>query len=254
MRDYLLFKLAAPLASFGGLAVGERRPSEDRPTKSQIIGLVASALGVPRADEAGQQSLGASLGYAVRVDAAGGLASDYHTAQAAKDPSIRRWERANGPLGTRCDELACDDVKTVLSMREYRTGVVATAVLWLRDGASTTLDVIADKLRHPTFALYLGRKAFPLMLPCRPLVVTASTSVELALADYDLAYPRELLAHLGMRLDRTSWLYLDSDAELSPNAGRRIATRRDVPESRAKWRFGLRDEIVVSLERSEAGS
>ena len=34
-----------PLAS---LAVGERRPTWDRPSKSQMVGLVAAALGIER--------------------------------------------------------------------------------------------------------------------------------------------------------------------------------------------------------------
>src|SRR5262245_9934555 len=80
MPRFLLFTLAAPLASFGTVAVGERRPTWDRPSKSQIIGLVAGALGIERGDEDKQQILAAGLGYAVRVDDPGQLATDYHTA------------------------------------------------------------------------------------------------------------------------------------------------------------------------------
>ena len=57
MTQYLLFTFAAPLASFGAVAVGERRPSWDRPSKSQIIGLVAGCLGIERGEEARQQAL-----------------------------------------------------------------------------------------------------------------------------------------------------------------------------------------------------
>jgi CRISPR system Cascade subunit CasD len=41
---------AAPLASFGAIAVGQCRPSWDRPAKSAALGLVAGALGLDRSD------------------------------------------------------------------------------------------------------------------------------------------------------------------------------------------------------------
>ena len=51
MREHLLFQLYGPLASWGEIAVGEQRPSRDRPTKSAIMGLLAAALGVERDQE-----------------------------------------------------------------------------------------------------------------------------------------------------------------------------------------------------------
>ena len=45
MPRYVVFRLAAPLASFGEVAVGERRPTADRPTRSAVIGLLGAALG-----------------------------------------------------------------------------------------------------------------------------------------------------------------------------------------------------------------
>lgn len=252
MRDYLLFTMAAPMASFGGLAVGERRPSDNRPTKSQIIGLLASALGITRSQEGRQQALTRSLGIAVRVDDPGLSASDYHTAEAAKEPSIRRRARTHGPLATRRDELACDDRKTILSMREYRTGVLAIAVLWLRQGGPATLAEIRDGLRAPAFVLFSGRKSFPLMLPCRPEVHTAAT-VEAGLALYDASRSADLhrfeadwLAGRLPRPSTASVLYADADAALA-GPTERIETRRDEPETRTKWRFSLRDERVLSV-------
>ena len=256
MRDYLLFTLAAPMASFGGLAVGERRPSDNRPTKSQIVGLVASALGITRAEEDRQLALAGSLGFAVRVDDPGLSASDYHTAETAKEPSIRRRARTHGALSTRRDELLCDDRKTILSMREYRTGVLAVVVLWLRQGGPATLDQIRDGLRTPGFVLFSGRKSFPLMLPCRPQVHAAAT-VEAALDCYDDSRSADLRRFesdcLGGRLPRrntAAMLYADADAALA-GATARIETRRDEPETRTKWRFGLRDERVLAAPPTE---
>lgn len=254
MRDYLLLTLAAPMASFGGLAVGERRPSENRPTKSQMVGLIASALGIERAEEDKQRALVASLGYAVRVDDPGLPASDYHTAQAAKDASVNRRRRKYGPLETRRDELACDDIKTVLSIREYRTGVLAVVVLWLRQAGPASLADMRDSLAQPHFALSAGRRSFPLMLPCRPELHSAET-IEDALEAYVKSRKPELKDFeerlLGGRLPRNSarpTLYADVDAALA-TPSTRIDQRRDEPETRAKWGFGLRDERVVNLPR-----
>lgn len=256
MSDYLVFTLAASLASFGGLAVGERRPSGNRPTKSQVIGLIAAALGLPRADEERQRALAASVGYAVRVAEAGLPASDYHTAQRATDVSIRRRAKTHGPLATRRDELDCDDLDTKLSMREYRTGILATVVVWLRQPGPATLAEMRDRLQHPVFVLFAGRKAFPLMLPCRPHVITADT-VDAALDSYDAGRSEGLCSfnerYLTDRLPRRTSnpvLYADADAALDHET-QRIESRRDQPETRAKWGFGLRDERVVHLPTKE---
>lgn len=256
MMEFLVFTLAAPMASFGGLAVGERRPSGDHPTKSQVVGFVAAALGIPRADEQAQHALAASLGYAVRVDDPGLPASDYHTAQAATDVSLRRRAKSHGAVATRRDELACDDLKTVLSMREYRTGVLATVVVWLSRPGPATLAEIGGDLRAPKFTLFAGRKAFPLMLPCRPQVVAADT-IEAALSAYDAGRSEALRAfHTSLLSDRVprrntpARLYAD---EAAPTALRRerLGICRDVPETRAKWRFAQRTEVVLALPADE---
>lgn len=252
MPKYLVFTLAAPMASFGGIAVGERRSSGDRPTKSQVVGFLASALGIERADEEQQKQLTASLGFAVRVLEAGLPASDYHTAERAEDASIRRRIKSHGPLATRRDELACDDLRTILSMREYRTGILATVVVWLRQPGPASLEDMRKGLMTPTFVLFAGRKAFPLMLPCRPELMPAET-IEAALAGYDANRTEALrdfeANYLAGRLPRRGsepMLYADADAPLA-SATQHTVTRRDEPETRAKWGFGLRTERVVSL-------
>jgi CRISPR system Cascade subunit CasD len=86
MPCFLTFTLAAPLASFGGVAVGERRGSDDRPAKSAIIGLLAAALGIEREDEETHAALAREFFCAVRIEnfkvrAPRRLMTDYHTAQ-----------------------------------------------------------------------------------------------------------------------------------------------------------------------------
>ncbi|MCY4377532.1 MAG: type I-E CRISPR-associated protein Cas5/CasD, partial [Spirochaetaceae bacterium] len=111
----LLFTLYAPMASFGEVAVGERRMSWARPGRSAVLGLVAAALGNKRADEAAHRKLEDALHYAVRTDAPGRPLIDYHTAQT---PRARRGRT----FATRREELRSENLHTVLSTREWRGG------------------------------------------------------------------------------------------------------------------------------------
>jgi len=244
--QYLLFTLAAPLASFGAVAVGERRATWDRPSKSQILGLVAGALGIERSDDKAQQALASSLGFAVRIDNAGQLATDYHTTQVP--PASR-----NRHFVTRADELGVPkhELKTILSRREFRTGSLYTIALWLKPDATISLESIKQALESPKFQPFAGRKAFPLMLPMQPVIVDVD-SLKAAFAARD-AIEREqqpaiarLKADIGLehRTDRP--IFADVDAVLGPaDRWERLEERRDMPESRSKWRFGLRPEALL---------
>jgi CRISPR system Cascade subunit CasD len=113
MPSFLIFTLAAPMASFGGVAVGERRDSWERPSVSALLGLLAAALGVDRSDEATHTALALSYRFAIRIEQPGDPFADYHTAQVASQRKGRRF-------ATRANELAVDDLETILSRREYR--------------------------------------------------------------------------------------------------------------------------------------
>jgi CRISPR system Cascade subunit CasD len=250
MTEYLVFRLAAPLASFGAVAVGERRPSWDRPSKSQIIGLVAATLGIERSQEGRLSELAAGLGFAVRVDDPGRPAVDYHTAQSPKEASLRRRAKEVGPVRTRADELACDDLKTILSRREFRTEGLYTVALWKIGEVRIALANIGRALASPAFIPYAGRKAHALMLPMCPQFVEA-TQIEQVFDAYDQRLPKsitELAASLGLRPSTHRPIYCDlaavPQAEMHERVSR-LEERRDIPESRAKWRFGLRPEALL---------
>ncbi len=51
MARFLLFQLAGPLASWGEIAIGEDRHSAPYPGRSAVLGILASALGIRRAEE-----------------------------------------------------------------------------------------------------------------------------------------------------------------------------------------------------------
>lgn len=249
MIQYLLFTLAAPIASFGAVAVGERRPTWDRPSKSQVIGLIASCLGIERLDEERQQALVASLGFAVRIDDAGQLATDYHTTQV---PPARRNRR----FATRAGELAVPktDLKTILSRREYRTGSCYTICLWLNASAAVTLEDISASIKEPAFVPFAGRKANALLLPMRPITIDGA-NVSQAFEAYDKSAPekiRQFLSERRLMPRGDALIFTDMDG-IQDQPIDRLEERRDIPESRTKWRFGLRTEALLRATASKGG-
>lgn len=258
MRQYLVFTLAAPLASFGTLAVGERRPTWDRPSKSQTLGLIAAALGIERTQEERQRALARSFGFAVRIDDAGQLLTEYHTTQQPTGASVRRRLRGGFPVDTRRDELLCDDIKTGLSRRELRETAAYTIALWELADAAIPLAGLDRQLQTPAFVLYAGRKANALQFPCGAAIVEAA-DVMGAFAAFDVAdakrrqfrdawSPGWLVAHRARKLPR---IFSDVDG-LDRQSIHQIEERRDISESRAKWRFLRRDEALLALPDPEA--
>ena len=119
MTEYLMFQLYGPMAAWGDIAVGEMRPSYTHPSKSAVLGLVAAALGIKREQEEIHRKLSDGYCFAVLVKRAGVPLSDYHTVQVPPSGTGRNRR----VFATRRDEiiaLSRDDLKTILSKRDYR--------------------------------------------------------------------------------------------------------------------------------------
>ena len=65
--DYLVVQLQAPISAWGETAVGEYRPTANYPSESALLGLLAAALGIDRADETAHQALQAAYVFAIGV-------------------------------------------------------------------------------------------------------------------------------------------------------------------------------------------
>lgn len=235
MAEMLLFQLYGPLASWGEAAVGEYRPSATHPGKSQIVGLLGAALGLTRDREDEHATLAAGYGLAVRIDAEGELLRDYHTTQV---PPARRGQR----FATRREELAVDNLYTILSQRDYRVEAAWTCALWLRDGAPYSLEALAEALQTPKFVLYLGRKSCPPALPLNPKLVE-TTSLRGGFDQYTLDERITRLSGTGLR--RFFWeepLPTGLGTGFSQREKLWVVPRRDQPGSRRRWQFSVRDE------------
>lgn len=139
-------RLAGPLQAWGSSSKFVRRGTERAPTKSGVIGLVAAAKGIRRTEPL-TELLG--LRFGVRVDRAGQLIRDFHTAQ-------RQRKERDGSISWHA---------LPLSYRYYVGDGVYLAVL---EGEHSLVEGIDAAVRSPAFPLYLGRRSCP---PAGPIAL-----------------------------------------------------------------------------------
>ena len=162
MSDYLVFQLYGPMASWGDIAVGETRRSALQPSKSAVLGLLAAALGINRADDTLHAAMADAYGFAVKVLSSGSLLVDYHTVQVPP-------QKRNTVFRTRKDELAAEKLGTLLSNREYRCDTACIVAIWIaQENAPFSFGELQTALNRPKFIPYLGRKSCPLAIPMNP--------------------------------------------------------------------------------------
>jgi CRISPR system Cascade subunit CasD len=239
MPDFLVFRLAGTLASWGGAAVGEYRPSDEHPSRGAILGLLAAALGIERHATESHDAMRLGYGLGVRVDSTGELLRDYHTVQT---PVVRR----NARYRTRRDELALAERYTVVSNRDYRVGASYLIAIWQHSGAPHSVNALKAALRAPKFVLYLGRKACPPEFPLGPEVVAAPTLRD-AFDQYSDPL-RQLPPYLAEFVDTSpgpaSRYYWDEcDSAFSGMTATMAFTRHDEPISRNRWQYAARREL-----------
>lgn len=240
MSKFLIFQLYGPMASWGDIAVGERRPTAGHPSKSAVTGLLAASLGICRSEEDRLQKLADNYGIAVRVDAPGEVLRDYHTSQV---PPVRC-----GHKYTRREELASYPLHTILSQRDYRMDACYAVAVWLRgQDAPYGLTELVEHMKHPHFVLYLGRKSCPLSLPLRPQVITASTLREA----FDQFTPPEELTMLWKDKKVVHYYWEDLNNDQSGMSATFVNPRCDQPISRRRWQFQNRDEFCYLLTQTE---
>ncbi|MCX4963254.1 type I-E CRISPR-associated protein Cas5/CasD [Streptomyces sp. NBC_00654] len=149
----LLLRLAGPLQSWGSAARFTRRTTENAPTKSGIIGLLAAAQG--RGRDADLADL-AALEFGVRIDQPGTRLRDFQTAH-------------HGDT----------DKAMPLSERFYLADAVFVAGV---SGEAALMQRLYEALLEPVFLPYLGRRSCP---PAQPIPIgePLASSLEQALRD-----------------------------------------------------------------------
>ncbi|PXK15592.1 type I-E CRISPR-associated protein Cas5/CasD [Klebsiella variicola] len=228
MKEYLVFQLYAPLASWGEEASGEIRHSAAVPTRSALLGLVAAALGIRRDEEERLNTFNQHYHLAVHA-----LASqerwlrDYHTVSAPRENKKYRYF-------TRRDELtlAPDEIGTLISQREYRCDGYWHVALSATAGAPYALTALREALLTPYFPLYLGRKSCPLALPLAPRLMTGTLKEIFILAAQEMS-----AAELNGFTSKEGICYWDDPDEKSLQWRQKIHSHNN-PLSRQRWQFG----------------
>lgn len=155
----LLLRLSGPLQSWGSSSRFEVRHTGTEPTKSAVIGLLASAQGRLRGDEI-EDLL--HLHFGVRIDQPGRLVNDMQTAEQKHQITnnhVVKIEVSEEEGSFKCKK------KT----RRHKSDRLVTHRYYLSDakflvalGAdSALLEGLDQALRHPRWSLYLGRRACP---------------------------------------------------------------------------------------------
>lgn len=162
----VLLRLEGPLQSWSAQGKLGVRDTEREPTKSGVLGLVGAALGMARDDDATLATL-AAMPMAVRVDRAGTILHDFHTAGGG---------RFRGQKYTVFDTSDC-----VPTHRYYLQDASFVAAL---EGDDALVARIAAALRAPRYPLFLGRRS------CPPSEAPFIAVVEAAARDAVLAAPR----------------------------------------------------------------
>ena len=134
----LLLRLAGPLQAWGSESKFEVRRTGREPTKSGVIGLIASALGCRRDDIDTVEKLD-SLRMGIRIDQPGELLRDYQ---------IVHTEKRDAPYVTE---------RFYLSDAVFLVGLESDDV--------QLLSKLEEALHDPVFPLFLGRRSCPPTLP-----------------------------------------------------------------------------------------
>jgi len=237
MDEYLLFQLYGPLQAYGGVAVGEERPTGKHPSRSAVIGLLAASLGVRREEEERLQALDNGYAVAVRADSGGATLLDYHTVQTPKEKKNRVFFTRRDELGAKLDPF--EELNTILSRREYLCDAAFTVCLRAREDAPHTPAQLAAALRRPRFSPYLGRKSCPPGLPFAPQVARRPSLAE-AFAGYPLdARVFGVLKRRGGEV----LAFADEDFDLAGPSH----MRRDLPAHHGRRQFRERPEVMLRV-------
>ena len=128
----LILHFDAPMQSWGTTLKLTDHETDAYPSKSGVIGMIASAMGIRRDDDASIRRLAAELRFGVRIDRPGELIRDFQVSEFEKGKKI----------GSRY----------YLSDACFLCGLEASR---------ERLEEIRASLLHPENALYLGRRSCP---------------------------------------------------------------------------------------------
>ncbi len=224
MNKYLLFQLFGNLQAWGTPCPGDVRNTDDHPTKSGVLGLVSSCMGIHWEDFDGLDKLFKSMNFSCRVDVPGSYLEDLQI--------VKHGDR-NG------EYLTFEDA--IMSTRYYLVRALFTVCLWKNNRSKDpALEELAKSLNKPIFPSYLGRSNCLPSLPYDPKIIEARNIREA----YG-QYTSDRGGHLKIRKDFKPKVFWEG-GDRSVSVTRKIF-RYDVPQSRKSRTFSQRVEFEGRL-------
>lgn len=162
----LAFYIDAPLQSWGASSKYQYRETNNFPTKSAIIGILAAALGIDKhsPDEAEKLAPLTDLRLtAVRIPKkqASTRLTDFHTIGGGYDKAASQREKMSIPR-----KASGAPFGTVITRRTYLTDASFVAII---EGGEATIESLKNALLNPVWGVWFGRKT---CLPATPLTPT----------------------------------------------------------------------------------
>ncbi|MDZ7642276.1 MAG: type I-E CRISPR-associated protein Cas5/CasD [Desulfurivibrio sp.] len=220
-QRWLVLRLEAPMAAFGGVVIDHVGITRDFPAASMLTGLFANALGWERTDREVHQALQDRLVFAARWEREGDdVFTDTQNAQLAKID--RGWTTYGKPEGRDGASYGAPHRRR----RDYHADACMTVVLRLRTpGMAPDLDDLATALDCPARPLFIGRK------PCLP-----TTPLRYGEIEAPSAY--EALCRLPCEGFSGGWLRALWPTDEGPVDGEIVHRVVDLADLR-NWRTGL---------------
>ena len=133
----ILLKFSGPLQSYGTSSHFQTRYTDNYPSKSAVLGLLAACLGYRRDEEEKLREL-STLKFAVRIDQQGGLLKDYHIAITDKE--------------------IVEIPQTYVTNRYYLEDALFVVAL---SGMDELIDTLIKAIKSPYFQPFMGRRSLP---------------------------------------------------------------------------------------------
>lgn len=143
MTKFLILKLQAPLQAWGKPSHENFRPTEVFPTRSGIVGLIGSCLGIKNTQPEKLFELSKSFQMVVRLDDSPYVQRKIVDFQSVQSPRVV-------PGSNRTDGI--------ITNREYLCDSTFTVGLEFVPDSKFNLEDIVAALKNPIFTPYLGRK------------------------------------------------------------------------------------------------
>lgn len=237
-HNTLFMRLAGPMQSWGTSSRFQLRRTDLYPSKSGVLGMLLCAMGIRREDSTRALKPLNKLLMGVRVDCAGVLDWDYHTAGAKI--GIRQAKDGKPKITASTGEY-----ETLLSRRQY---LFDASFLVALHGDAATIAAHADALQYPIWPLFLGRKC---CIPAEPVFAGTGSYDTLTDALSSIQWrPRINAIDLdGSGPSRTLDVYIEYPPEPEMPEGARLVY--DTPQNFGFFSYGPRwvdkDQVTVTI-------